>query len=250
MRMVKTKYLVLFPHDDSVLDPNYISEGINRLLENNCYLFVSNSSDNINNHLSISTTTESLIDGKDYRSKLFSSYMSNHPSSILDFDELKKRSYFDVLLDEKDTEVLGLRGDDGHIGNFILSLDSKVWISGNVTTLKGVEKSGFSGSEYWKKNKCNIMFCVLLKLFLHLVETKQYQASLHVASAIIYRYPINYWHSGTIKHFSSVLSVLLMLMSLIRGRYVSLRKSAKVVYVGISGLIKHFLRKQTLNKNL
>ena len=193
---------------------------------------------------------ESLIDGKDYRSKLFSSYMSNHPSSILDFDELKKRSYFDVLLDENDSEMLGLRGDDGHIGNFLLSLDSKVWISGNVTTLKGVEKNGFSSSEYWRKNKCNVMFCVYLKLFLHLVEVKHYKASLHVVRVMIFRYPIRYWHSETIKHFSSVLSVVLMLLSWIRGKYVSLRKNTKAVYDGISCLIKQYLRRKALDKTL
>ena len=248
MRMVTTKFLVLFPHDDSVLDPNYVSEGIHRMLENNCYLFVSNSSDNITYSLRISTTMDSLIDGKDYRSKLFSTYMSNHPSSILDFDELKKRNYFGVLLDEKDSEVLGLRGDDGHIGNFLLSLDSKVWVSGHVTTLKGVEEFGFSGSEYWRMNKNNVMFCVLIKLFLHLVDLKQYKASLHVAVTMIFKYPIRYWHSETINHFSSLLTVLLMIMSWIRGKYVSLRKNTSLAYRGVSSLVKEFLQKITLYK--
>jgi hypothetical protein len=167
LEKVNRKYFVYLPSDDYYTDFTFFRNAIesmeNTRDEVNCY--VANSLDEQRNSLMMAEFDFGVrnFTPKQFISGLFNKFHTNHAAIILNYEKLTLLDYQEKFLTDSEIDYYGFSGDEGFMFLFLIASVSSFTVNSKQVVVRGYNKSSYSRSDYWNKNKGICMFLTYYK---------------------------------------------------------------------------------------
>jgi glycosyltransferase involved in cell wall biosynthesis len=164
---VNRKYFVFLPSDDYYTDFTFFRTAIESMENSrdqvNCY--VANSLDEQKNSLMMSELDFGVrnFTPNQFISGLFSKFHTNHAAIILNYEKLTLLDYQIKFLTDSEIDYYGFSGDEGFMFLFLISSVSSFTINSKPVVVRGYNRSSWSRSDYWERNKNTCMFLTYYK---------------------------------------------------------------------------------------
>lgn len=197
-KYAKGRYLIILPHDDYLIDENFISESV-QILENEagCNVVMANSliEDTSETMMAISFSQYINYDGNKFlRSELWRNLHPSYSGVILNYDLIIEKGYDKFLLDEEACKKIGIEPDELFLGIVLAAEDSKVAISGKIVSVRGNPDDSYSKTNYWQQRGSESCFIPQYQMYQYFLDRLKKEEALVFAKNIIFRFPTNSWN--------------------------------------------------------
>ena len=194
---ISGKYLILMPHDDWFVDSSFIKTSLDYMARfPHCLVVIGNSkiensSSQMFKHKFITNPFE--LDGKTYLKKyLFKKLNPAYSAVLMDFEQLKKLEYSNLLISEHQANFYDITPDEAFVSIALLAEKGSVLISNEIVSVRGNPKNSYSKSDEWLKLSALGVFFPHYHLLIHFLKTRAYRGALCIFTTIIGARPVKF----------------------------------------------------------
>lgn len=193
-KYVKTKYAMFFPHDDCLVDKDFIKDSMKIFEEQaDCSVVIGNSIIENSDYMLMPISFWPFVrfDGDCFiEGPLWGPLHPSYSGLIFDYSRIIAKGYDDFLLSEEACKKLGLEPDEFFLSIMLAAENSSVFISGRLVSVRGNPADSYSKTLFWRTRGALSCFIPQYQMYRYFMSKNKLMIARRIAKNIIFRYPV------------------------------------------------------------